>query len=300
MSDARVKPLVWRETNDGNRRKGECFSTRSPVSFAPIAAHKKHDGWWLNVDCKTYPTLDAAKAAAQADYEARILAALEPAPDVADVAELTDPVAVHANMLRGTVAKPTVEQIIHLYGLDALVKALAPLIVREAGNERPDALAAIARMGAWSGAGRVGGMYEHPGYRKPYPIQTVLRDLASQEGCDGEPYDAMVFAASYIDCIIAHIAALTAQVKALQDDLNGMASEGRRMRGEYNIAADHLAKAEAERDALRAKVARLEGAGDFARLIGNDAGKDDKDTVLVSYGMLRRLRAALTDGGKDG
>ena len=74
-----VKPLVWREANDGNYRKGECFTTRSPISFAPIAAHKKHDGWWLNVDCKTYPTLDAAKAAAQADYEARILAALEPA-----------------------------------------------------------------------------------------------------------------------------------------------------------------------------------------------------------------------------
>ena len=58
--------------------------------------------------------------------------------------------------------------------------------------------------------------------------------------------------------------------------------------------------AEAEAAALRAKVARLEGAGDFARLIGNDDGNDDKDTALVSYGMLRRLRAALTDGGKDG
>lgn len=68
----RVKLLVWREVNDGNHKKGECFCTRSPVSFAPIAAHKKHDGWWLNIDCKTYPSLDAAKAAAQADYEARI------------------------------------------------------------------------------------------------------------------------------------------------------------------------------------------------------------------------------------
>lgn len=41
--------------------------------------------------------------------------------------------------------------------------------------------------------------YMHPGYRKLYPIQTVLRDLAAQEGCDGEPYDAMVFAAGIID-----------------------------------------------------------------------------------------------------
>jgi hypothetical protein len=41
--------------------------------------------------------------------------------------------------------------------------------------------------------------YPHPGYGKPYPITTILRDLASQEGCDGEPYDAMMFAAETID-----------------------------------------------------------------------------------------------------
>ena len=45
---------------------------------------------------------------------------------------LADPVLVHANMLRGTIAKPTLEQIIHLYGVDALCKALMPVIVREA------------------------------------------------------------------------------------------------------------------------------------------------------------------------
>ena len=33
----------------------------------------------------------------------------------------------------------------------------------------------------------------------PAPIQTVLRDLAGQEGCDGEPYDQMMLAADYID-----------------------------------------------------------------------------------------------------
>lgn len=76
----RVKPLVWREKADVNFRKGSFFTGHSLVSFAPvIAIHKKHDGWWLNVDCKTYPTLDAAKAAAQADYERGILAALAPA-----------------------------------------------------------------------------------------------------------------------------------------------------------------------------------------------------------------------------
>lgn len=40
-------------------------------------------------------------------------------------ARLSDPVAVHANMLRGTIAKPTVEQIIHLYGVDALYRELS-------------------------------------------------------------------------------------------------------------------------------------------------------------------------------
>jgi len=91
----------------------------------------------------------------------------------------------------------------------------------------------------------------------------------------------------------AHIAALTAQNRELALDV--LASSGQAQ----EAYAAQIA-AEAERDALRERVARLEGAGDFARLIGNDDGKDDKDTVLVSYGMLRRLRAALTDGGKDG
>lgn len=31
------------------------------------------------------------------------------------------------------------------------------------------------------------------------PIQYVLTSLASQENCDGEPYDEMVIAADYID-----------------------------------------------------------------------------------------------------
>ena len=47
-------------------------------------------------------------------------------------AALSDPICVHVNMLRGTIAKPTLEQIIHLYGVDALCKALMPVIVREA------------------------------------------------------------------------------------------------------------------------------------------------------------------------
>lgn len=36
-----------------------------------------------------------------------------------DAPDLADPVTVHANMLRGSIAKPTVEQIVHLYGREA-------------------------------------------------------------------------------------------------------------------------------------------------------------------------------------
>ena len=56
----------------------------------------------------------------------------EPAAAQQREAALSDPICVHVNMLRGTIAKPTLEQIIHLYGVDALCKALMPVIVREA------------------------------------------------------------------------------------------------------------------------------------------------------------------------
>lgn len=155
-----VKPLVWHEFGK------ECLRAESPFGlydvmwgFGVELAYLTHCGkMWK------HPTLEAAKAAAQADYEARILAAitLSPAPAADPVQQigvsrydlagrfmepetygnwveydaicdaLNDPIAVHANMLRGTIAKPTIEQIIHLYGVDALCKALAPVIVQEA------------------------------------------------------------------------------------------------------------------------------------------------------------------------
>jgi hypothetical protein len=44
-----------------------------------------------------------------------------------------------------------------------------------------------------------GGLYLDPtGYPAPQPIHVVLSRQASQENCDGEPYDAMMFAAAYI------------------------------------------------------------------------------------------------------
>lgn len=50
------------------------------------------------------------------------------------------------------------------------------------------------------------GKYKDPhGYESPEPIEAVLRRQASQEGCDGEPYDAMIYASRYIDHLKAEV-----------------------------------------------------------------------------------------------
>ncbi len=42
---------------------------------------------------------------------------------------LADPLAVHLNMLRGSIAKPHIDHIIHLYGKEALLIALGVEVV---------------------------------------------------------------------------------------------------------------------------------------------------------------------------
>lgn len=75
-----VKPLVWTETTSG--------TSRFPAwkSDAGLLVDSLNSGQFTYRG-QGYPTLDAAKAAAQADYEARILAALEPAPTAAEARE---------------------------------------------------------------------------------------------------------------------------------------------------------------------------------------------------------------------
>ncbi|WP_097030881.1 hypothetical protein [Cereibacter ovatus] len=77
-----MKPLEW---VDGLSKH---VAARAPIPFmndcytiwSDFSLHGCKDG-----PRNEYPTLEAAKAAAQADYEARILAAIEPAaPTVAD------------------------------------------------------------------------------------------------------------------------------------------------------------------------------------------------------------------------
>jgi hypothetical protein len=48
---------------------------------------------------------------------------------------LTDPVAVHVNMLRGTIAKPSARNIVHLYGEAALLAEMDTLRARLSAAE---------------------------------------------------------------------------------------------------------------------------------------------------------------------
>lgn len=80
LAQVKVKPLVWISTGENRYSAksedykvvtdGKCWAF-CPEDWPPFAGYP-------------YLTADAAKAAAQADYEARILAAIEPQPDPRD------------------------------------------------------------------------------------------------------------------------------------------------------------------------------------------------------------------------
>lgn len=85
-----VKPLVW-EVND-DKRDGRAHYGHGILGHWYAVCRERTGAWVVmhfvsgkrvqvhNKDSDTFPTLEAAKAAAQADYTARILAALEPDP----------------------------------------------------------------------------------------------------------------------------------------------------------------------------------------------------------------------------
>jgi hypothetical protein len=89
-----VKPLVW-DDFEGLGAKAQAWKQanylitwwKSRGQFEVVASYPGHQGEAIGAGF--YPTLEAAKAAAQADYEARILAALDvqPAPDMAALVE---------------------------------------------------------------------------------------------------------------------------------------------------------------------------------------------------------------------
>ena len=95
-----VKPLVWR----GNGKGRVCADTpfgAYEIGHGRYGMRLRHGGSCMQDDLQG---IEAAKAAAQADYEARILAALTPAP-VADSLPAIDPAAIREAALREAAAE---------------------------------------------------------------------------------------------------------------------------------------------------------------------------------------------------
>lgn len=98
------------------------------------------------------------------------------------MAALSDPNAVHINMLRGTIAKPSVEQIIHIYGEDVLRAALDQMAwkpIETAPHDRP-----ILCRYMWQGLHRYMVIHRHK--EGPWWVQDgtsrVVHNDAAREG----------------------------------------------------------------------------------------------------------------------
>ena len=74
----RVMPLVWEPEDNAAGRRGLWFTALCKYSISKCWHGQKGGGWDFNDEF--FPTLEAAKAAAQADYEACILSAIEAVP----------------------------------------------------------------------------------------------------------------------------------------------------------------------------------------------------------------------------
>ena len=95
------------------------------VEAVARALHKFGDEVLTDYDvAPDVPRNDPDFSDACATEAATVIAQITPLLTGPLQAQLADPVAVHANMLRGTIAKPSIEQIIHLYGRDALMRAM--------------------------------------------------------------------------------------------------------------------------------------------------------------------------------
>lgn len=85
MKAVKVKPLVWKDT--GPSFSGERLSAQTIFGVEYVCLWDDRSiSWSVFIwgewkDCGDDGGLEKAKAAAQADYERRILSALDPAPD---------------------------------------------------------------------------------------------------------------------------------------------------------------------------------------------------------------------------
>lgn len=91
----RVKPLVWEEHDGKSYRQANCVLGQYQVAWLgefecwQLSRPKKAEQEWKEAFSR-HSNKDAAKSAAQADYEARILAAVE-AVDLRQIMEATHP-----------------------------------------------------------------------------------------------------------------------------------------------------------------------------------------------------------------
>lgn len=115
-AQVKVKPLVW-----------ECDARwPSTVWSGGYQINDQDENEWLMTtpqgDSATFETIDAAKAAAQADYEARILATLDLSPTAVDASQTPDPV-VSAPSENAKVKGETVGKMLERLGMDGAMWA---------------------------------------------------------------------------------------------------------------------------------------------------------------------------------
>lgn len=196
------------------------------------------------------------------ELRARILAALEPAraPD------LSDPVVVHLNMLRGTIAKPTVEQIIHLYGREAF----RPMIDAAVAKALEKACLAVSEHADWPED-------EHGRTEQVGLFARVINAIrAIAPALSLAPTDAAHVnetpKSEHDGADVLTDAALIARLREIQGQAGLFASAAADriealMLARAEAAETALAAAEAEVSALTARVERLTGALQIAKSI---------------------------------
>jgi hypothetical protein len=98
----KVKPLEWVAADEDEEDYVSAFSEIGAYSIERLSA----GSWELTAElpsggeCSWYVTIEAAKAAAQADYERRILSALEPSPAFEAMVEALEDGRVIAALMR--------------------------------------------------------------------------------------------------------------------------------------------------------------------------------------------------------
>lgn len=80
--DVRVKPLEWQDFDDYGAKASAFYQANYMISEwrgrGEFEVSLSYPGYQAGFDgVRFHPTIEAAKAAAQADYEARILSAIE-------------------------------------------------------------------------------------------------------------------------------------------------------------------------------------------------------------------------------